>query len=120
MSVHSYSTTKYLYALDKYYRVVTGMRFTKEGRVIHMQIQEGVLGKGGVISSASWVPVVSYQITDRNVREDVDFHTLTWLDRAIDLDDLETDKMHEVLTGKHTKNINHKLNYMLKEYGLEC
>ncbi|XP_065161063.1 uncharacterized protein [Atheta coriaria] len=79
-----------------------------------MQIQEGVLGKGGVISSASWVPVVSYQITDRNVREDVDYHTLTWLDRAIDLDDLETDKMHEVLTGIRFGMLGTHLNFQIR------
>ena len=82
-------------------RVVTGLRFVKVNRVIHLQIQEaGLLPRGGInMTSVKWRPVDDYRISDSNVFNGKDYHTLSWEQRAIDLDDLVAPE-GSVLTGK--------------------
>lgn len=65
-----------------------------------MQIQEGkLLPRGNIdITTVRWVPVEDYKITDRNIYNGQDYHTLTWEHRSIDLDDLMTDEDH-LVTG---------------------
>lgn len=89
----------YLYFI--YFRIVTGLKFVKVNRVIHIQIKEGeLLPRGGLnMSSIRWKSVENYSTTDPNVKNDVDYKTLSWEQRAIDLDDLEGEDGH-VLTGK--------------------
>ncbi|KAB0793606.1 hypothetical protein PPYR_13226 [Photinus pyralis] len=93
-------------------RVVTGLRFTKKNRIIHLQIQEGkLLPHGGIDSSTiRWVPVEDYKITDRYIYNGQDYHTLTWEQRSIDLDDLIADDQH-VMTGVRFKKIGTHLNF---------
>lgn len=81
-------------------RVVTGLRFVKNNRVIHLQIQEGkLLPRGKIdVSTVHWVPVDNYKILDKGVYNGQDFHTLTWEKRALDLDDLVCDEGH-LVTG---------------------
>ncbi|XP_067003100.1 uncharacterized protein orion [Anabrus simplex] len=92
-------------------KVVTGLRFVKINRVIHLQIQEGGLLPHGNINASSlqWRPVDDYKITDSNVRNERDYHTLSWEQRAIDLDDLEAPPGH-VLTGVRFRNVGTHLN----------
>lgn len=94
------------YQLVYHFRVITGLRFVKKNRVIHLQIQEGELLPRLAInaSSVAWKPVEDYKITDRKIFNGQDYHTLTWEKRRIDLDDLEAEDGH-VLTGEpNTRN----------------
>ncbi|CAH1108485.1 unnamed protein product [Psylliodes chrysocephalus] len=92
--------------------VVTGLRFVKKNRIIHIQIQEGKLLPRGNIdaSTVRWVPVEDYKITDRKIYNGQDYHTFSWEKRAVDLDDLEADEGH-VLTGVRFKEIGSHLNF---------
>ena len=74
-------------------RVVTGLRFVKKNRIIHVQIQEGKLLPMGLIDkdSVQWVAVDDMRVTDRNAIHDIDYLTLSWERRALDLDDLQGD-----------------------------
>lgn len=76
------------------------MKFTKQNRIIHLQIHEGELGPRGSIKNGTsrWVPVDDYRITDRNVYNGKDYHTLSSDKRAVDLDNLEAEEGH-ILTG---------------------
>uniref|UniRef100_A0AAR5PBK7 Uncharacterized protein n=1 Tax=Dendroctonus ponderosae TaxID=77166 RepID=A0AAR5PBK7_DENPD len=93
-------------------KIITGLRFVKKNRVIHLQIQEGeLLPRLGInASSVAWKPVEDYKITDRKIFNGQDYHTLTWEKRRIDLDDLEADDGH-VLTGVRFKEIGSHLNF---------
>ncbi|KAH8370848.1 hypothetical protein KR093_005218 [Drosophila rubida] len=74
-------------------KVVTGVRFVKENRILHLQIQQGELLPGGLIdnSTVDWEEVSNYKIDDPSVREGVDYHTLSYQRRSIDLDDVRID-----------------------------
>lgn len=65
------------------------MRLVKNNRIIHLQIQQGVLRERGVIDkdTISWKPVDNYTIDD-NVESNVDYHIMSWLERAIDIDEI--------------------------------
>ncbi|XP_074027669.1 uncharacterized protein [Leptinotarsa decemlineata] len=93
-------------------RVVTGLRFVKNNRIIHLQIQEGkLLPRGNIdINTVHWVPIKEFKITDRKVYNGQDYHTFTWEKRAVDLDDLEADEGY-VLTGVRFKEIGSHLNF---------
>ncbi|KAB0793583.1 hypothetical protein PPYR_13203 [Photinus pyralis] len=94
--------------------VVTGLRFTKVNRVIHLQIQEGQLLPKGEIDNKTlrWVPVDGYDINDGNVINGRDYHTLTWEQRSVDLDDLIAEDEH-VLTGVHFQIVRGHLNLQI-------
>ncbi|XP_039151576.1 uncharacterized protein LOC120285054 isoform X2 [Drosophila simulans] len=81
-------------------RVVVGLRFVKRNRIFHLQIQEGELLPLGAINETTllWKPVDSYSISDKDVSENVDYHTLTYQKRSIDLGDLNA-KINSVVTG---------------------
>lgn len=82
--------------------MVTGLRFVKKNRVIHLQIQEGELRPRMTInpSTLRWKEPEEYNISsnDRKMYEGQDYHTLTWKNRKMDLDDLEADEGY-ILTG---------------------
>ncbi|XP_060647677.1 uncharacterized protein LOC132785546 [Drosophila nasuta] len=83
-------------------KVMTGIRFVKKNRVFHLQIQQGKLLPRGMIDEATleWVPVDDYNINDPNVVDGLDYHTLTYQNRAVDLDELEKeDDITFVVTG---------------------
>nr|CAH7755722.1 unnamed protein product [Callosobruchus chinensis] len=92
--------------------VVTGLRFVKHNRIIHIQIQEGKLQPRGNIDpdSVKWKPVEDYKITDKNIQSGKDYHTMSWEKRAFDLDDLEGDEGY-ILTGVRFKEIGSHLNF---------
>ncbi|KAG5894130.1 hypothetical protein JTB14_004068 [Gonioctena quinquepunctata] len=93
-------------------RVVTGLRFVKNNRIIHLQIQEGeLLPRGNIdINTVHWAPVNEFQITDRQVYSGQDYHTFTWEKRAVDLDDLQAEEGY-ILTGVRFKEIGSHLNF---------
>ncbi|XP_071446966.1 uncharacterized protein [Hetaerina americana] len=92
-------------------RAVTGLRFVKVARVIHLQIQDGVVLPGGIINSSTlqWRPIKPFNVNDPKIRRDVDYHIVTWEQRAIDLDDL-TAPEGSVLTGVQLRRIGSHLN----------
>lgn len=94
------------------FRVVTGLRFVKVSRIIHLQIQQGkLLPRGNIdLSTVEWVPVEEYKITDYNIFNGQDYHTMTWEQRSIDLDDLYADE-GSVVTGIRFKKIGSHLNF---------
>jgi hypothetical protein len=69
--------------------------------VIHLQIQQaGLLPRGEInMTSVQWRPVDNYRISDSDVYNGKDYHTLSWEQRAIDLDDLLGPE-GSVLTGR--------------------
>lgn len=76
------------------------MRFVKQNRIIHIQLQEGQLLERGRINASSvrWIPVEDYSIYDKGIREGFDYHTLAWDRRDIDLDDLTAYAKHVVVS----------------------
>ncbi|XP_074102860.1 uncharacterized protein LOC141529955 isoform X3 [Cotesia typhae] len=96
-------------------KVITGFKFTKVNQIIHIQIQEGRLTERGKIeqNSASWQPVNNYTIRDRGVNNGVDYHTLSWEKRAVDLDDLTAPDEH-ILTGVRFRMVGSHLNFEVR------
>lgn len=82
------------------YRVVTGVRFKKVNQIIHIQIQQGELMPRGNIDKASvhWKSIEEFNVLDSNIKNGIDYHTLSWEKRGLDLDDLILDKNY-LLTG---------------------
>lgn len=95
--------------------MVTGLRFVKKNRVIHIQIQEGELQSRGMInaSTLSWKPMSEYKLLDRGIRNNLDYHTMSWDKRAIDLDDLIAPINH-VVTGVRMRVIGTHLNLEIR------
>ncbi|XP_050311529.1 uncharacterized protein LOC126747077 [Anthonomus grandis grandis] len=93
-------------------KVVTGMRFVKKNRIIHLQIQEAELLPRLTIneSTVAWKPLEEFKITDKKIYNGQDYHTMSWEKRALDLDDLEADDGY-VLTGVRFKEIGSHLNF---------
>lgn len=95
-------------------RVVTGLRFAKKNRIIHIQIQEGKLLPRGAIdeNTVRWVPVENYKITDRNIYNKQDYHTLSYEQRIIGLDDLESNQTY-LVTGVRFMMIGDHLTFQI-------
>ncbi|XP_034101872.1 uncharacterized protein LOC117566450 [Drosophila albomicans] len=94
-------------------KVVTGVRFVKRNRIFHLQIQQGELLPRGLIneSTVEWKPVDNYEIGDSSVKEGVDYHTLTYQNRAIDLDEVtKPDDTTFVVTGVRFQVLDGHLN----------
>ncbi|XP_045536681.1 uncharacterized protein LOC123721596 isoform X3 [Papilio machaon] len=94
-------------------KVVTGVRLVKHGRVFHLQISEGTLGERGAVRAGSWVPIQKFDPNDQSVREGIDYHTLTYERRAIDLDELDSPVGH-VLTGVRFRMIGAHLHFEIR------
>ncbi|CRK92910.1 CLUMA_CG006339, isoform A [Clunio marinus] len=95
--------------------VVTGIRFFKQNRIIHLQIQEGQLIERGKINRTTvrWVPVDDYTIYDKGIRDGRDYHTLAWDRREVDLDDLTAPVGH-VVTGVKFRVVGRHLNLEMR------
>jgi hypothetical protein len=84
-------------------RLVTGVRFVKINRILHIQIQEGeALPRGSVNeSTVQWLPTPPLTVLkgqEESVEDGLGYATLRYEERAIDLDDLVAPKGH-VVTG---------------------
>lgn len=92
---------RYQNLIGVFFRVVTGLKFTKKNRIIHLQIQQGELAPKGNIKNGTveWIPVDEYKITDRNIYNGQDYHTLTSERRTMDLDNLIADDGYVVTGG---------------------
>uniref|UniRef100_A0ABK9ND08 Uncharacterized protein n=1 Tax=Glossina morsitans morsitans TaxID=37546 RepID=A0ABK9ND08_GLOMM len=104
-------------------KVVTGLRFTKQNRVFHLQIQEGELLPRGVINrtSLAWKPVENYTLYEKGVHNNRDYYTLSYGARSIDLDDIVTDDNTFVVTGVRFRVMGAHLNLeaRLTEFNFE-
>ncbi|KAK2580573.1 hypothetical protein KPH14_007697 [Odynerus spinipes] len=92
-------------------KVITGIKLSKSNQIIHIQIQEGELLPRGSINSTTvtWKPIDTYSVYDHNVKNGIDYHTIVWEKRAIDLDDLIPPQDH-LLTGIKFRMIGARLN----------
>ncbi|XP_012142213.2 chemokine-like protein orion isoform X2 [Megachile rotundata] len=92
-------------------KVVTGIQLKKVNQIIHLQIKEGQLLPFGNINETNiqWKPVDAFSVLDTDVRKDVDYHTIMWEKRGVDLDVLEKDDNY-LLTGVKFRTIGPRLN----------
>lgn len=71
--------------------------------MFHLQVQEGELGPRGVIieSTRQWIDVPGSEFSYRNktLKDGVDYHTLTYEARIIDIDNVIAPE-NMVVTGK--------------------
>ncbi|XP_062125983.1 uncharacterized protein LOC133838773 [Drosophila sulfurigaster albostrigata] len=98
-------------------KVVTGVRFVKKNRVFQLQIQQGQLLPRGAIneSTLEWKPVDDYEIYDSTIKVGVDYHTLSYQSRAVDLDEVtKTDDATFVVTGVRFQVIDGHLNLKVR------
>ncbi|GAB0095757.1 uncharacterized protein DMENIID0001_111780 [Sergentomyia squamirostris] len=100
--------------------VVTGIRFRKINRIMHLQIQQGQLLPRGVInaSTVAWKPVNSYNLLDPGLKNGQDYHTMEWNKRAIDLDDLPANPGH-LVTGVKFRSIGSRVNLEIRIHEFE-
>ncbi|KAI9565211.1 hypothetical protein GHT06_008993 [Daphnia sinensis] len=95
-------------------RLVTGVRFVKKDRVLHIQIQEGeALPQGSVNETTlQWQPITPITIPSSQQETAADglgYATLRYEERALDLDDLVAPKGH-VITGLRFRKLGGHLN----------
>lgn len=71
--------------------------------MFHLQAQEGVLHPRGLISESSrqWVdlPGPEFGFKNKTLKNGIDYHTLSYTDRAIDIDNILA-PANMVITGK--------------------
>lgn len=83
--------------------MVTGIRFFKKNRIIHIFISQRKLGPNGRIEAADsndaeFLSDYTFLKEDSGVKEGVDYHELTWKNRNIEIDTIRAPK-DEVVTG---------------------
>lgn len=87
-----------------FFRVVTGLKFTKVKQMFHLQIEEGELSSHGSIAkdSRQWVnvPGTEFSYKNKTLIDGVDYHTLTYTARAVDLDNIFAPE-NMVITGNN-------------------
>lgn len=82
---------------------MTGIRFLKKNRIIHIFIKERTLGPNGKIEwdgdkDELWMSDYKFVKEDSGVKEGVDYHELTYNHKEIDLDTVRAPP-DEVVTG---------------------
>ncbi|XP_055526442.1 uncharacterized protein LOC129719078 isoform X2 [Wyeomyia smithii] len=96
-------------------KVVTGLRFVKKNRIVHLIVQQGTLLPRGQIDNTTleWLEADSYNMLSPNVRNGRDYHTLSYDNRILDLDDLEVLPSY-VLTGVRFRLLGSHLNLEIR------
>lgn len=96
-------------------KVITGLKLQKVEKIVHIQIQEGELTTRGAIvqNSVVWKSIDQFSIMDSNVKNGVDYHTLAWEKRALDLDDLNG-AQNQLLTGVRFRVVGSRLNLEIR------
>ncbi|XP_058064471.1 uncharacterized protein LOC131214121 isoform X1 [Anopheles bellator] len=97
-------------------RVVTGLRFVKQGRVMHLLVQQGLLLPQAEIDNRTleWLsPPDAFSVLAKGAREGRDYHTLTYDKRALDLDDVHVHPGY-VLTGVRFRLLGTHLNLEIR------
>ena len=95
-------------------QLVTGVRFVKQNRVVHIQIQQGsALPRGAVnASTLQWKTVDPIQIPSYkldSLEDGPNYVTLRYEERSLDLDDLTAPDGH-VITGVRFRKLGGHLN----------
>ncbi|XP_026816219.1 uncharacterized protein LOC113555852 isoform X2 [Rhopalosiphum maidis] len=94
-------------------KVITGLRFIKVKQMFHLQAQEGVLSHRGTIHEPSrqWiqVPGSDFSYKNKTLKDGVDYHTLTYEARTIDIDNVIAPE-NTVVTGVKFRKIGSHLN----------
>ncbi|XP_017079429.1 uncharacterized protein LOC108113372 [Drosophila eugracilis] len=93
-------------------KIVTGVRFVKSQRVFHMQLQQAELLPRGTINTSSieWMPVENYNVSEVDIRDGYDYHTLSMDSRALDLDEISANSTDQVVTGARFRIFKKHLN----------
>ncbi|XP_050082279.1 uncharacterized protein LOC126569322 isoform X1 [Anopheles aquasalis] len=96
-------------------KVVTGLRFVKRDRVIHLAVQQGTLMPQGEIDNRTleWVTPSAFSVLAKGIRNGLDYHTLTYDNRSMDLDDVQVYPGY-VLTGVRFRLLGTHLNLMIR------
>ncbi|XP_055585663.1 uncharacterized protein LOC129738473 [Uranotaenia lowii] len=96
-------------------KIVTGLRFVKKNRIIHLIVQQGKLLPRGQIDNTTleWREAENYNVLSPNIRNGQDYHTLTYESRILDLDDLEVAASY-VLTGVRFRLLGSHLNLEIR------
>lgn len=83
-------------------RVITGVALRKHNRIFTWRISERTLIAFGQVNTKDFqdplTPAATFRHTDVGVVEGVDYHTLSWQNRSLELDVLEAPK-GQVITG---------------------
>lgn len=98
---------------------MTGIRFLKKGRIIHIFISERKLERNGKIevtntNDTTWISDYNFVIEDSGVEEGIDFHRLTWNNRILELDTIRAPK-DEVVTGARFRTVNNRLRFEIRK-----
>lgn len=101
--------------------VVTGIRFLKKGRIIHIFVSERKIERFGKIevtnSNDTYISDYNFVIEDSGVEEGKDYHKLTWHHRIIELDTIIAPP-NEVVTGARFRVVNNRLRFEIRKYKL--
>jgi len=98
--------------------LVTGLRFVKAGRVVHIQIQQAQALSRGLVNASTqeWQllePVAIPQYREESFLDGPGYATLRYDERAIDLDDLTAPEDH-VVTGVRLRKLGGHLNMEIR------
>lgn len=96
-------------------KIVTGVRFVKKNRVIHLEIEQATaLPEGNVDDQTrQWIEATEIDVNNRTHQELGLFKTMKYEERALDLDDLKTPKGY-VVTGVRFRNLGGHLNLEIR------
>lgn len=91
--------------------IVTGVRLVKRNRVIHIEIEQSKALKEGNIdpTSRQWKEAEKLDVNNKTKEQSEDFMTMTYEERALDMDKLEGPKGY-VITGVRLRNLGGHLN----------
>jgi len=103
-------------------KIVTGVRFVKRGKIVYPQIEQATaLSEGGIDeSSRSWIEPqqIAYNDTRNLIKNTKSVFTMSYEQRALDMDMLEAPEGH-VLTGVKLRNIGGHLNLEIQVTPME-
>lgn len=66
------------------------------------------------MNDTTWVSDYNFVIEDSGVEDGIDYHTLTWTDRSIELDTIRGPK-DELVTGARFRVINNRLRFEIRK-----
>merc|ERR1719445_1372561 len=103
-------------------KIVTGVRFIKRGKIIYPQIEEATaMAEGGIDeTSRAWLEpeLISYRDVKNLTKNTGSIFTMSYEQRAMDMDTLEAPEGH-VLTGVKLRNIGGHLNLEIQVTPME-
>lgn len=94
-------------------KVVTGVRFVKKNRVIHLEIEQGVALREGNVQEESREWIESPIIDVNNASQEHDYKTMKYEERSLDLDEHKVPPGH-VITGVRLRDLGGHLNMEIR------